>query len=151
MLPFPIVDKERPWGGTTCDQCKGTCAGHYKTVLTDVFDKQAMNSTAPLPSTILKQEFRKAKKPVSETFLQNAARKALLSIEDTKIWLDHLQTVLNNRKRGARKAAATRQARKIALLDSGAQSDLNCEQNYCGLCGKEYVTGSAKTRHVRTW
>ena len=42
-------------------------------------------------------------------------------------------------KRGARKAAATQQARKIALLDSGAQSDLNCEQNYCGLCGKEYV------------
>ena len=54
---------------------------------------------------------------------------SLLSIEDTKIWLDHLQTVLNNRK----------QARKLALLDSDAQSDLNYEQNYCGSCGKEYV------------
>ena len=55
-----------------------------------------MNFTGPPPSTILKQEFCKATKPVSKTFLQDAAKKALLSIEDTKIWLDHLQTVLNN-------------------------------------------------------
>ena len=43
-----------------CNECKGTCSGHNKTVFTDVFDKYAMSSTAPPPSTILK-EFCKAK------------------------------------------------------------------------------------------
>ena len=43
--------------------------------------------------------------------MQEAAKKVVLSTEDAQIWLDHLQTVLENRKRGAAKAAATRRAR----------------------------------------
>ena len=58
--PLPVVDQERPWGvgggGSTCQSCRGTCSGHYRTgtVLTDVTDKSALHSTAPPPSAILK-------------------------------------------------------------------------------------------------
>ena len=138
MLPLPVIDQERPWGGNKCNDCKGACTGHYKTVFTNVFDTHATSSTAPPPSTILKEEFRKAKHPISEKFLQEAAKKALLSIEDTKIWLEHLQTVLDNGRRGAKKAAATRRARKVGTVSEA----LNCEESsecYCGLCGKQYV------------
>jgi len=44
--------------------------------------------------------------------------------------------VLNNRNRGAKKAAAT-QVRNLASKSVG-----NCEETteyYCGLCGKQYI------------
>jgi len=103
-------------------------------VLTDVSDKTAMQSIALPPSAILKEEFNKAKKPVSEKFVEEVAKKALLSTENTKIWLDHLQVVLNNRRQGAKKAAETR-ARNLASK-SDHSSDI---EYYCGLCGKQYV------------
>ena len=56
--------------------------------------------------------FSKAHKPVTESFVQEPAEKALLNTDDTRIWLEHLQTILENRKRGAAKAAVTRQAKK---------------------------------------
>ena len=38
-------------------------------------------------------------------------KKVLLPTNKCKIWLNHLQTVLENRRRGAKKAVATRRAR----------------------------------------
>ena len=40
----------------------------------------------------------------------------LLSVEETQIWLNHLRTVLKNRKRGAAKAAATRRLKKASQI-----------------------------------
>ena len=54
----------------------------YRTVFTDVFDKYAMSSTAPLSSTILK-EFCKAK-PYKWNISAGSCQKALLSIVDQK-------------------------------------------------------------------
>lgn len=42
-----------------------------------------------------------------------------LSVEGTKIWLDHLGTMIKNRKRGAVKAAATRQLKNQAIRNVG--------------------------------
>jgi len=132
MLPLPVLDEQRPWG-SACEQCSN-CSGHYKTVLTDVGDKATMHSVALPPSVILKEELTKAKKPVDEKFVE-AAKKAL-STDDARIWLEHLQVVLSNRKQGAKKAAATR-ARNLVLKSVG-----NCGETtecYCGSCGKQYI------------
>ena len=58
----------------------------------------------------LKRDF--ATKKITE----KTAEKVLLSNEDTHIWLEHLATIMNNRKRGATKAAATRRKRAAAIL-----------------------------------
>ena len=71
--------------------------GHYKIILTDVTDQSALCSTAPPPSTILREELSKGW-PVTEKVVQEAARKAQLTIEDAQIWLEHFQTVLEHRK-----------------------------------------------------
>ena len=78
-------------------------------------------------------------RPITNEFVQGAAKEVLLTQEEVSIWLDK---ILQNRKRGAAKIAATRQARKAK------NSCLSCEKNttstsgsvpkYCGTCGKEY-------------
>jgi len=112
------------------------CSGHYKTVLTDISDTVAMHSVALPPSAILKEEFNKAPKPVDDKFAEEAAKKALLSTDDATIWLDHLQVVLNNRKEGAKKAAAAR-ARNLAV--KSVDNYREDTEYYCGLCGKQHL------------
>ena len=46
--------------------------------------------------------------PPTEEFIHNVAKKVRLRREDAREWLDHLHTVLLNRRRGAKKAAAKR-------------------------------------------
>ena len=90
----------------------------------------------PPPSTVLKREFSKLKEySPSEEYVENVSRKVLLTPTVTQMWMDHLHTVLQNRKRGARKAAATRQARKQA----GTSQSRTDSQYFCGKCGKEYL------------
>lgn len=131
-LPLPAVDPDRPWG-STCESCSGTCSGHYKIVMTDVTDSKAVNATALPPSCILKGEFSKS----NRIAVNEAAKKALLSTEDAQIWLDHLQTVVENRKRGAAKAAATRKAKKRQTT-----------VYHCGKCDKVY---SSETEECELW
>ena len=114
LLPLPIVDPDRQWGGS-CSACTGACSGHYKTVLTDVGDTKAMKATATPLSSILKEEFSKSQG--SGVSVPEAAEKSLLSTEDTQIWLDHLNTIVNNRKRGAAKAAVTRNKIKKTVVE----------------------------------
>ena len=61
------------------------------------------------------------------------SRQVLLPCAEVKMWLDHLSTVQQNRKRGAAKAAETRKrkAQQTGLL-SEAQNDR------CGVCREEY-------------
>lgn len=121
-LPLPIVDVERPWGNPSCPKCDGVCAAHYRVEMIEITDQSALHSSACPPSSILKDEFSTLKKyPPSDDFIQQIARKVLLTPDDTRIWLDHLHTILLNRKRGALKAAATRKAKKSART-SGMQS-----------------------------
>ena len=57
-------------------------------------DTKATKATAT-PS-ILNEEFYKSQG--SGVSVPEAAKKSLLSTEDTQIWLDHLNTIVNNRK-----------------------------------------------------
>ena len=128
-LPFPVPDSSKPWGGTTCEQCKGFCAGHYvrDPVFIDVFNSDSVKSIHKPPSVILKQLFTSCSGPLtSDDSLESAAKECLLPIEEARVWCDHLQTVMDNRRRGTKKAAATRAAKK-------AQNN-----NYCGSCGQDY-------------
>ena len=50
----------------------------------------------------------------------------MLPVEEVRIWLDNLETVSSNRKKGAEKAAETRRKKKSASV---------C---ICGVCGMAY-------------
>ena len=65
------------------------------------------------PSIVLKQAFSNLKDgDITDDFISDAAKAVLLSMEDTRIWLNHLLSVLQSRKQGAAKAAATRRMKR---------------------------------------
>lgn len=85
------------------------------TKLADVTDSTALKSIAKPPSIVPKQKFLQlGNRPITD-FITNAAEEVLLSVDDTQLWFDHLGAVLQNRKRGAAKVAATRQMMRQAL------------------------------------
>ena len=96
-LPLPIPDPDRSWGASNCPDCNGVCSGHY------LKPEKALQSSHPAmvqpPSVILKLEFAKLKgTSPSSSFIENVARKVLLSPAEVSMWFDHLQTVSDNRK-----------------------------------------------------
>lgn len=104
-LPFPVKDVEKPWGAN-CQTCKSFCSGHFITKFIDVNDKESLKQILHPPSTILK-EFSNKQSTVPDD-VTDIAESVLLSVDETKIWLDHLHTVSQNQQRGVLKAAATR-------------------------------------------
>ena len=166
-LPLPIPDSTRPWGSQTCSTCKDFCAGHYSIQFVDTNDPAALKCITMPPSIALKQKFSqqlaKGVCQATDEFVEDAAKSVLLSVEETKIWIDHLTTVVQNRKRGAAKAAATRQMKRQAqqkhqqstseseqqregrqqsITQSAAQKRVSSHYQhkdyYCGTFGKEY-------------
>lgn len=147
---LPLPDPQRPWRNQSCPTCNGFCAGHYSSVLVDTTDQDALRHVPKPPSTVLKQLFTQlGGSPVMENFIEDAARSVNLSTEETKIWFDHLDTIVQNRRRGAAKAAVTRQAKKVQAQQSTSKqssqkrhekqrSDQTDEDSFCGKCGKEY-------------
>ena len=112
-IPLPVPDPERLWGGQTCSSCKGVCAGHYTIKLVDTSDSASLQCLTKPPSNVLKQMFSNLKDgDITDDFISDAAKAVLLSVEDTKIWLNHLLSVLQSRKRGAAKAAASRRMKR---------------------------------------
>ncbi len=75
----------------------------------------------------------------SATNVPVTQKSTLLTEEEMKMWLEHLSTVQANRKRGAPKAAQTRQKRK------GSWRAPDC---YCGFCGGKY---ELETDEVQVW
>ena len=163
QLPLPVPDSTRPWGSQSCTTCKGVCAGHYSNQFVDTNNPAAVKCITKPPSLVLKQKFSDlGNNPVTDKFIEDAAKSVLLCVEETKIWIDHLATVVQNRKRGAAKAAATRRAKQsrkstqqqsqsLQGRDSRQQSSqgpiLHGEsreenESFCGTCGKDYYTSS---------
>ena len=95
---------------TSCEKCNGFCAGHYKVKMFDVKVQSHLQSFALPPSSVLKCTFSKLKSypPPEEDYFKQTGKKVNLTPEDTQIWMDHVDTVVRNRKRGALKAAETR-------------------------------------------
>ena len=127
-LPLPVADAEHTWG-SPCSKCKGFCPGHYKLVAMDIRDATAMEKVLKPPSTILKEMFNLS---FTDDDIETAARVVLLSVDDVKIWFEHLQTVEENRRRGATKAAATRRAKQTRYA-----RETEAESVLCGVCEKE--------------
>ena len=71
------------------------------------------------PSGLLKQAFQALHKyPPSHDECVALSKKVLLSPDQVRIWLEHLHTIEQNRKRGAKCAAATRKKRKQGCGES---------------------------------
>ena len=142
-LPLPVADPERPWGDTSCFTCKSFCAGHYKKgYFTDILDGDALKAVAPPPSVVLKEMFSQLPQGavLTEEFIENAARAVLLPCSEVQMWFEHLKVINENRKRGAAKAAATRQAKK-----NSASLPRQSEQWHCGTCGLPYQSQTDET------
>lgn len=143
------ISFSRLWGNSSCLNCKGFCSGHYITKFVDVDNQESVNALKMPPSIVLKEIFSTSGKISNrDAFVQQAAKRVLLSSEDTDTWLIHLQTVCRNRKRGALKAAETRKKRleqAKQLNHCATQSTHHSEEDdaYCGVCGEQYSSSES--------
>ena len=115
-FPVPIPDPKRPWGGD-CSQCKGKCAGHYLQP-DDHLEHYSKHGREGMmfkpPSKILGEVHKKLcadKTQPSEEFIIDLAKKTLLTTEDVRMWLKHLDGVQKNRAEGAKKASAKKKSK----------------------------------------
>ena len=130
QLPLPFLDPGKPWGSNSCEKCKGDCCGHYKTMLVDVRDSHALSDAPKPPASVLKQLFSSNGGTIPESSIADIAKQVLLPCDECKIWLNHLQTVVQNRRHGAQKAAATRRAKTAKKKQTQAIAPLagpSCE------------------------
>ena len=93
-LPIPVADIDHTWG-SPCSTCKDFCPGHYKLVSTNVRDPKAVEKVLKPPSTVLKERFSMS---FTDEDIEAAAKAVLLSVDDVKIWFEHLQTIEENRR-----------------------------------------------------
>ena len=139
-LPVPVPDKDRPWG-QSCDSCSA-CCGHY------LDPRKALNCPTSMvscpPSSVILKFFNtlKGARP-SQQMLESISRQVLLPCAEVQMWLDHLSTVQQNRKRGTAKAAETRRKRKGEQAELAGQIPLSSntspnESYKCEVCGEEY-------------
>ena len=75
--------------------------------------------------------------------LESISRQVLLPCAEVQMWLDHLSTVQQNRKRGTAKAAERRRKRKGEQAELAGQIPLSSntspnESYKCEVCGEEY-------------
>ncbi len=127
-IPFPVPDPSRPWGSSTCKDCKGVCGGHYLPM--DQLLAADHESHLEPPSLVLKQWFNKLKgKEPCATAIDAVAEKVLLPPEEVQFWLEHLKTVAENRKQGAKKAAATRRTSNKSVSS----------EYYCSVCSQKFL------------
>ena len=63
------------------------------------------------PSVFLKDEFNNLQKPgieITEEHVVRLAKKTLVTVEEVRVWIEHLTLVQERRKSGAKKAVETR-------------------------------------------
>ena len=77
------------------------------------------------PSTVIQKAFNSAVESKVDILndaskIENLARKTLLTVDDTTMWLNHLHMIKLRRKEGAKKAAATRAAKAAAARAANA-------------------------------
>lgn len=77
----------------------------------DVRDSHALSTLLKPPSVVVKELFTANNGKIEGTMIDDIAKSVLLPPEECRMWLEHLRTVVENRRRGARKAAENRQAR----------------------------------------
>ena len=125
----PIPDPAYPWGSTDCCKCQGkVCYGHF--LAPELSSLSSLSPMSKPPSSILKDSFNNFKdRDMTEADRKKLPQAALLPPEEIDMWFEH-------RKRGAAKAAATRQLKKSK------------EQRFFCICGEEYLS---LTDEVQNW
>ena len=109
-LPFPMPDATRPYGNSQCKECSGFCAGHYMKhdqLISFVNTGGKLPACKP-PSQVIRESFKTHKGIPSDNDINALSEQVLLPVNEVTMWLNHLQTVQENRAKGAQKAAATR-------------------------------------------
>ena len=77
FLPLPVMDKDRPWGSSNCEECNGFCHGHY--VKPERISDNHSSDTSLPPSVVIQQFFVKLKgEKTTEDELTLLAQKVLL-------------------------------------------------------------------------
>ena len=107
--------------------------------------EEALKSSDPymsMPPSRIFKDFLSTNPQPSEEMVDVA--RTLLPVSEVEIWLNHLQIIENNRKRGAAKAAETR--RKKRELSRKDTRQINAY--YCGVCGGVY---EEETNEVEVW
>ena len=143
-LPLPIADPKRPWGSSMCSTCKGFCSGHYlPPTYIDVTDSPvfAKPPSSVCKELLLERKKKKQQQKITDDFVKSAAQRTLLTLEEARIWIDHLQIVDENRRCGAAKAAQTRKAKKKSS-DTCSQSRI--DECFCGVCKAQYCEETAE-------
>jgi len=121
LFPYPVIDATRK--GPGCKDCGDGCSGHYVTDLTKYLAlySQGKAVRSPPPSQIL-QEYNKKNEMFLEVDIENLASKCLLPSNEVRLWLQHLQQVAKNSRKGAEKAKASRRRKAIDALTSMAST-----------------------------
>jgi hypothetical protein len=96
LIPLPIPDPEKPYGGK-CEKCEECCTGHYLApqLQYDWIKKNGKMSFVSPPSKVLKT-FVKAHETFAENDVKLLAKKCLLSKSDVQMWL---QNAYNTKKK----------------------------------------------------
>ena len=89
VLPLPVPDESRPWGGS-CAKCAGFCAGHFlppQQCFQYIKENGTKDCMAP-PSVVLKKAFQDAnnKNQDLDEVVQELAKKTLLPTDEVKVW-----------------------------------------------------------------
>jgi len=109
----------------------------------DVSLKKQSDAKNKPPSTVLKEFFssmKKRGKNPTDADNESMSKQTLLPSSEVKMWLEHLEQVHLNRKRGAAKAAETRriQSGGAKTARSSHTTIPAAEEYYCGHCGGKY-------------
>ena len=114
FFPTPTPDPDRLYGNKDCKECVDVCAEHYMkpcNILSHVKSGKRLPDPIP-PSQVLAETFKRSNGFPTNDEISSAAKQVLLKPEEVRMWFQHLQIVKANRKKGAKKAAATRKAKK---------------------------------------
>jgi hypothetical protein len=90
------------------------------------------------PSISILSVFNKYKVVPPLEVIEDTAQKVLLSVDETKMWFEHLNQIAENRAKGAKKAAETRRKKK-AQANNSTTNDLpgqssESTENICLIC-----------------
>ncbi|CAB4041217.1 Chromatin modification-related YNG2 [Paramuricea clavata] len=140
-FPLPIPDVDRPWGGD-CTSCSGFCAGHYKKPEDAWKSYQEKSKTIcqikPPLVTLLERFDESVKKGFDllgdENRINELAKQMLLTPNEVKMWLKHLKAIKLRRKEGAKKAAATRAAKKALHAKNNSATPANDRESSAANC-----------------
>ena len=132
---FPSRTPRKLGDSEGCDSCTGFCSGHYLKPEEAYLQRSQCVSEPPLQ--ILSKLHKSVQGSVPEQTLLAKAKEVQLSMSDVKFWMQHLDTIHENRKKGAQKALKTRQKKKGACRRNIKETQQISEWR-CGVCDHLY-------------